>query len=434
MPPHQLETNGAPGTTRRARFALALALFAALIACSPEGPRFERVVLIVVDTLRRDHVWPHDPGAPTPNVRRLAERGQVFTNAVASFHQTTMSMAALFTGETPSLETDSRTEPLPWNGRTWCGLSRLATSERDSCIPRHLGTLAEDLRDAGYWTIGVVTNVFLYRPSGYDRGFIDWVQLGKGRGDERRTRQHRDQVVARRGERATQAAIRALERRPHDRFLLYVHYMDVHDWAPMDRESYAGGVAAMDDALGTLLDYLEGQGLLEDALVVFTSDHGEMLASDRAIQRRQSHLGNPSFEPVLQVPLIVVPPTSDDPATYVRSQDLRGLVLRWLGHPAPEPSQDLAADEQLLTEASWQTYRRWPWKSAWKRQGDAVHLFDLRSPVPDGRDVSKEHPDVLRSHRERIDALAGKLATSRGRDTELTEEDLERLRALGYAE
>jgi arylsulfatase A-like enzyme len=405
-----------------------------LLACTPQGPRFERVILIVVDTLRRDHIWPYDPDAQTPNVRRLAERGQVFTNALSSFHQTTMSMSSLFTGKTPSLETDSRAESLPWNGRTWCGLSRLATSDRDSCVPQHLGTLAEDLRTAGYWTIGVATNVFLYRPSGYDQGFTDWVQLGKGRGDEPRTQQQRDQVVARRGEHATQAAIQALERRASDRFFLYVHYMDVHDWRPMDREDYAGGVAAMDGALGTLLDYLEAKGLLDKALVVFTSDHGEMLASDQAIQRRQSHLGNPSFEPVLQVPLIVVPPTSDDPTTYLRSQDLRGRMLRWLSQPAPEQPRDLADDEQLLTEADWQTYRRWPWKSAWKRQGDVVHLFDLRSDIPDGRDVSKEHPDVLQSHRERIDVLAAKLATSQGRDSELTEEDLERLRALGYAE
>jgi arylsulfatase A-like enzyme len=431
MPPHQLETNGAPGPTRRTRVALALALVAALVACTPEGPRFERVVLIVVDTLRRDHVWPYDPGAPTPNVRRLAERGQVFTNAVASFHQTTMSMAALFTGETPSLETDSRAEPLPWNGRTWCGLSRLATSERDSCIPRHLGTLAEDLRDADYWTIGVATNVFLYRPSGYDRGFIDWVQLGKGRGDERRTRQHRDQVVARRGERATQAAIRALERRPHDRFLLYVHYMDVHDWAPMDRESYAGGVAAMDDALGTLLDYLEKQGLLEDALVVFTSDHGEMLASDRAIQRRQSHLGNPSFEPVLEIPLIVAPAVFDDSSRLVRSQDIGGLVKQIAGIGA-QASRDLEPDELFLAEKRWQTYRKGRFKSMFRRKNMRGWLFDIETDPGEKINLVEERPDIALEHLRRVVELTHSLAGQVAEGEELTEQDRERLRALGY--
>ncbi len=106
-------------------------------------------------------------------------------------------------------------------------------------------------------------------------------------------------------------------------------------------------------------------------------------------------------------------------------------MRRWIGHPA---SQDLAADEQLLTEANWQTYRRWPWKSVWKRDEDVVHLFDLRDASPERSGVSKEHPEVLKSHRKRIDVLAAKLGTSRGRNTELTEDDRERLRALGYAE
>jgi len=443
-----------PGTTaprrsgRRIRAAIVFAT--ALLACTPGSPRFERVILIVVDTLRRDHVWPYDPSAHTPNVRRLAERGQVFTNALASFHQTTMSMASLFTGRTPSLETGSRTEPLPRNGRTWCGLSRLATSEEDTCVPQHLDTLAEDLRAAGYRTIGVASNELLYEPSGYDQGFDDWVQLGPERDDQRRRGLWRRKARARRGERVTRAAIEALGRRQHDRFFLYVHYMDVHDWLGTPELDYAAAVAIMDAALGGLLDHLEAEGLLEDALVVFTSDHGEMLESDEAIRRSWFHNGNPSFEPVLQVPLIVAPPTSIDSAVYLRTQDLSGLLMSWIGRPTPQNpqglrdfvmrwigrpvSQDLAIDEQLLTEAGWQTYRRWPWKSVWKRNEDTVHLFDLRGASPERRDVSNEHPEVLQSHRQRIDSLAAKLGTSRGRNTELTEEDLERLRALGYAE
>ena len=62
----------------------------------------ERIILIVADTLRRDHLSPYGSELETPAVARLARRGQVFTNAVSSFHQTTMSMAALFTGRTPS--------------------------------------------------------------------------------------------------------------------------------------------------------------------------------------------------------------------------------------------------------------------------------------------------------------------------------------------
>ena len=65
---------------------------------------WKHIFLIVVDTLRRDHVSLYGDALRTPNMERLAAEGQVFDAATASFHQTTMSMAALFTGRTPSLE------------------------------------------------------------------------------------------------------------------------------------------------------------------------------------------------------------------------------------------------------------------------------------------------------------------------------------------
>ncbi|MBC8341001.1 MAG: sulfatase-like hydrolase/transferase, partial [Proteobacteria bacterium] len=69
----------------------------------PDGAP-ERIILILVDTLRRDHVSLYSDKVPTPNIERIAARGQVYTNASSAFHSTTMSMAALFSGHTPSIE------------------------------------------------------------------------------------------------------------------------------------------------------------------------------------------------------------------------------------------------------------------------------------------------------------------------------------------
>ncbi len=93
------------------RVVLAALCLATGVACTPraEGPP---IVLVVVDTLRRDHVSVYGGKAFTPNIDRLAARGQVFTNAVSSFHQTTMSMGSLFTGRTPSLATGRAETPL----------------------------------------------------------------------------------------------------------------------------------------------------------------------------------------------------------------------------------------------------------------------------------------------------------------------------------
>ena len=86
----------------------------------------ERIILVVVDTLRADHLSPYSAKVSTPNIQAFAERGQVFTNVVSSFHQTTMSMASLFTGRTPSLESGHSQKTLDWTGRNWCGMRRFA--------------------------------------------------------------------------------------------------------------------------------------------------------------------------------------------------------------------------------------------------------------------------------------------------------------------
>jgi arylsulfatase A-like enzyme len=145
---------------------------------SPGPP--ERLILIMVDTLRRDFLSCYGSENPTPNIDALAERGQRYTEFTASFHQTSMSMGTLFTGRTPSLEFNRLERTLFWNSSSWCGLNRFAKKgEDDMCIPPSVPTLAESIRDAGYWTIGIASNQFLYEPSGFSRGFEDWVEVGK---------------------------------------------------------------------------------------------------------------------------------------------------------------------------------------------------------------------------------------------------------------
>ena len=67
--------------------------------------RPQRVILIVIDTLRSDHVSCYGSASATPAIDAIAARGQRFTRATSSFHQTSMSMGAMFTGRTPSIET-----------------------------------------------------------------------------------------------------------------------------------------------------------------------------------------------------------------------------------------------------------------------------------------------------------------------------------------
>jgi len=441
-------------------FALCLAFnLVALPGCGTQEQEIarppERVVLIVADTLRRDHVsvyresplatvaTPATPTTPTtfttstapttPNIDALARRGQVFSDARSSYHQTTMSMASIFTGRTPSIERGYDRERLDWSGETWCGLARFADapdpatgddaasknrSQRKRCIRASTPTLAEAFHAAGYWTAGVVTNKLLYRPGGYERGFEHWVEV-PGRAP-----------FAGQANRAVHYALRA---RSSDRFFLYVHFMDVHDYY-LRGDAYASGVATVDSAVGRLVSMLEELDLMRDTVVIFTSDHGEHFEDESHLMAaRRGHSGSPSFESLLRVPLIIAPPLFEGVQHPVRGDDLHRMIRSLAGlEPGPEP--DLEPGELFLSERGFQTYRRGRWKSFRHRESGRHLLVDLQRDPGETRNVAHVHSDVLSRHASRMDDLARTLGAPTATASRLSEEDRSRLRALGYAE
>jgi arylsulfatase A-like enzyme len=401
-----------------------------------------RVILIVIDTLRRDHISAYRGFQSTPNIDSLARRGQLFTHLMASFHHTSTSMAALFTGRTPSLETEDPRSALPWSGGTRCGLARFAPAGGASCVPETLPTLAGRLREAGYWTIGVTSNAALYEPAGFGRGFDDWVEVGDQRLDlkspdapsgERRSRGRwaRNPAKSRRALPVNRAVIKALNRRGSDRFFLYVHYMDVHDYT-FEEVVYSEAVATVDRAVGRLLGNLEGAGLLEKAVVILTSDHGERLGERHAVAGRPGHFGNPSFQELLELPLIIAPPVVEDASIPLRTQDLHYLIQEIAGlHP--EPVHHLAEGELFIAESEFRTYLDGRWKSTIRRSDERQFLFDLEADPGEGRDVAEANPEVATAHLRRIDELSREFSASSGpAEGELSEREREILEVLGY--
>jgi arylsulfatase A-like enzyme len=420
------------GGRRRSKpsFLAALLLFAlaAILSCSSRAIP-ERIVLIVIDTLRRDHLSVYGAEVNTPNIEQLARRGTIVPNALSSFHQTTMSMGALFTGRTPSLEIGDSQRTVSWVQPNWCGLARFISEDAgDSCIPSSLPTLAEGLREHGYWTAGVVANNFLFSPAGFDRGFAEWREIGalpKGK-----LWLNLQLITERRSGRHVNEAVReVLAERPSDHFFLYVHYMDVHDW-PQKPRGYTGAVEIVDGLVGGVLAELEGLGLMENTLVVLTSDHGEALDESHLLLTTPTHFGNPSFEQVLQIPLIVVggPIESETP---IRSQDL----YHWLGRQAGLPDSsapELEPGELYVTEHFYRTYRKGRWKSFWRRHDGDFRLVDLAVDPAETLDVADRHPEVATAHRARMDALTAELAAPEAVARDLTPGEVGLLRALGY--
>lgn len=419
-------------------FACIAACAGGVVSCAEEpAPKSaDRIILIVVDTLRRDHVSAYpNAKAKTPSIDHIASTGQTFTNAVSAFHATTMSMASLFTGRTPSIEAGKDRQSLKWNTFVACGMTRfLKDGGEKICIPSSVPTLAEDMKRAGYWTLGVVSNQLLYRPSGYDRGFDQWVEVGLPEPGEERDIFESSPV--RTAKHVNHDLEQALASRPSDHFFLYAHYLDVHDYDLFERD-YAKGVEQFDRWLGKMFDMLDANGLLDGATVVITSDHGELLAETYPNQKASKHFGNPSYQPVLDIPLIVSPATNRPSDQFTRSQDIRGMIQEMAGLPQAVP-KELGPDEQFISEMFFQTYRDGRWKSQWPRTQGAPHLYDLVTDPGEKSDLalepSQEHAATLRAHRVRIDELSRQLATHASQAPALSDEDKERLRALGYIE
>jgi arylsulfatase A-like enzyme len=418
--------------------AAALALLLLLGGC---GSPPDRIVFIVVDTLRADAPSFAGGAASTPHLDALAARGEVVPDVVASFHNTSMTMGAIFSGRSPSLESGDARLPLSWTPRNWCGLARFADAGQSPrrCVPEGLETLGQRMAEAGYETLGIVSNPLLFEPAGFSPGFDHWEEVGEG-GALRMLRLNLEggdlSALAdlRAGRAVTAAALDVVDARASDRFFLYVHYMDVHDWNLYPDESYEGAVARADAAVGDLLDGLEQRGLLADAAVVFTADHGEALGEDHFMPGTPRHLGAPSFEPVLRVPLVLVNAGFEVGDALVRSQDVYGLLARIAGGDPSSGSSPLRPQEVLVSERLYQVYRDGRYKSFQDRRDGSFHLVDLAADPGERHDVASRQPDVAAAHRARVAELTDALAAPEGKTVTLGAQDAHRLRVLGYLE
>jgi choline-sulfatase len=102
------------------------------------------------------------------------------------------------------------------------------------------------------------------------------------------------------------------------------------------RHAYYAMISYVDDKVGRLLRTLEQCGMGDDTIVVFTSDHGEMLG-ERGMFYKQTF-----FEPSSRVPLLVKVPGAKGPARVaapVSLVDLLPTLMDWAGGAAgwPEP-------------------------------------------------------------------------------------------------
>jgi len=95
-------------------------------------------------------------------------------------------------------------------------------------------------------------------------------------------------------------------------------------------QAYDGAIGYIDQQIGILLDELGSRGLLENTLIIVTSDHGELFGEHELYRH-----GNGLYRNLLHVPLVMSFPSRIPPNTsvvdYVTLRDLPATILDVLG-------------------------------------------------------------------------------------------------------
>lgn len=359
-------------------------------------PTARNVVLIVWDTVRAYNLDLYGyPRVTSPNLTGWARLGVRYRYAMAPAPWTYPSHASFLTGQWP-MATDSQ-----WKFHL------------DTAAP----TLAEYLSSRGYQTAGFVanTNCCTYE-SGLGRGFAHYddyplstrsllTRTVAGRWALEEVlklagRFHDAKWAALQSRDAkgiTDAFLDWLGQRRTDRpFFAFLNYFDAHEpYVPspefagrygikpktgrdyhmlyhfidlgkpnlsmrdieMARDCYDDSIAYLDKQLGRLLNELSRQGVLDETMVIITSDHGEAFAEHGVLGHSYSlDLSQ------IGVPLVILAPGATAGQAVSRPVSLRDLPATvvdrlGLGKGSPFPGGSLAAywglrADQVLPEAT----------------------------------------------------------------------------------
>ena len=254
------------------------------------GPRFTQanVVVISVDTLRRDHLAPYGAAFETAAASRLAREGVVFEHAVSQVPLTLPSHASLFTGLYPA--------------------HHAVRDNGGFVLGNESTTLAERFMAAGYKTAGFVSAYVLHSSWGIGQGHETYDDFFDYAGLESRSLTDVERPAAP----VVDAALAWLRqpRRGEHPFYLWVHIFDPHlPYAPPEEyrrkapTPYAGEVMYADAQVARLLDALDTMGVRRNTIVVYLSDHGESLG-----EHGEPTHGIFLYGATLDVPLIIAPP------------------------------------------------------------------------------------------------------------------------------
>ena len=314
---------------RKAMYALMFIFFmtiratAGMRCMAPKPSAPPNIVLIAIDTLRRDHLGCYGYNRPvSPNIDRFAKQGVLFERCYSPASWTLPSFTSMFTGLLPSA-----------HGVTQASRKLLPT------VP----TVADQLKKKGYYCTAIVSNPCAAGKYGLSKGFDVYddysihlgAELGMFAVNSNQYLGIVNNVVT--GDSVTQQAILQLTQaeKTGKPFFMFVLYFDPHDSyippAPMDKKfdpkykgkmdgkkippmrlspppdkdlqhliaRYDGEILYTDMQVAKLLKKIDGVSKPDNTIVIIVSDHGEAFAEHKKLLH-----GNSAYREEVCVPMI----------------------------------------------------------------------------------------------------------------------------------
>ncbi len=409
------------------------------------------VVFILIDTLRADRLSAYGYARPTsPTLADIAASGVRFAQVEAQSSWTKCSMASLWTGMFPH--------------RT--GVLRFQHGLPDAAL-----LPAEVFREKGYLTAGIFRNGWIGPSFGFSQGFDLYLQPAQRRDPAGIQRPAPGlQKLPGTDQDITLAAMEFLGQNQSKKFLLYLHYMDVHQYVYDEAAAelafgssisdlYDASIHWVDTNLLAVLGELDDLDLLKNTLVVVAADHGEAFKE----HGREGHAAD-LYHEVVSVPLLFMLPFRLDHELVVeplvRNVDIWPTILDLVGLP-PLPQTDgvslvplmQAAAKQQATETpksvayldqSWGLLEKDPAPLISLRNESqrllyrpkkpaASESFDLATDPGEKHNLKDAPPEWVEAFQTELDTrLEQPVPWGKATDVEVDDMDKGQLRALGY--
>lgn len=438
-------------------------LTAAFSGCSQKTniPPPEHIIIITLDAVRPDHLGAYGYSRDiSPNIDRLARQGIVFLNAYANAPWTKPSVASLFSSHHPNIH---------------------RTVDRNHSLPEQVKTMAEMLKEKGFFTGFLNGGNPLIHEFRFDQGFDFY--------------EYRDSLDSAEVVRSLPSLLSEARGK---RLFAYIHLMDTHlpyhlhdgnrELAARAPRNYRPGEFLREDVwkatasgelteeekthltalydeqtrysdrtVGELTAALEAAGFLERSLLILTSDHGEELWDHNNYEHAHS-----LYEEVLRVPLIMVsehlaparlksrvrlvdilPSVMELVSPGFKGDGIAGRsVWRYLkkdnGKLPVFAAGTLHGDEKFcLIRDDWKVILNTKDMTTNRpligfRAEDTAELYDLKTDPGERRNLREEKPKVLGEMLRELSALINVESPIQARGKILDEKTAERLKSLGY--